>query len=50
MQANAAEHSEVIDELLAIAIRGEIESTMPRTAAAFSVIDTYMIQTTPMAA
>jgi len=50
LQANAAEHSEVIDELLAIAIRGEIESTMPRTAAAFSVIDTYMIQTTPMAA
>lgn len=50
LQANAAEHSEVIDELLAIAIRSEIESIMPRTAAAFSVIDTYMIQTRPMAA
>lgn len=50
LQANTAEHSEAIDELLAIAIRGEIASTMPRTAAAISLIDTYMIQTRPMAA
>ena len=49
LQATAAEHSEVIDEMLAIAIRSEIESIMPRTAA-FSVINTYMIQTRPMAA
>jgi hypothetical protein len=50
LQRTAAEHSEMIDEMLAIAIRSEIASLMPRTAAAFSVIDTYMIQTRPMAA
>jgi len=46
----AAEHSEVIDQMVAIAIRREIESILPRSAAAFSLIDTYMIQVRPMAA
>jgi len=50
LQATAAEHSEVIDEMLAIAIRSEIESIMPRTAPALPVINRYMIQTRPMAA
>ena len=43
-----AEHSTVIDQMLAIAIRSEIESILPRSAAAFSGIDTYMIQTRPV--
>jgi len=46
----AAEHSRVLDEMLAIAIRSEIESVLSRSAAAFSGIDTYMIQTRPMSA
>jgi hypothetical protein len=50
LQRTASEHSEMIDEMLAIAIRSEIASLMPPTGAALSDIDTYMIQTPPMAA
>ena len=50
LQAAAAERSNRIDELVALAIRSEIESAMARTTATFSAIDTYMIQTYPMAA
>ena len=46
----AAEHSEVMDEMLAIAIRSEIENIVHRTASAFPCIDTYMIQTRAMSA
>ena len=46
----AAEHSEVIDEMIAIAIRSEIDSIRQRSATAFPVIDAYMIQTRPMSA
>lgn len=46
----AAEHSEVLDEMLAIAIRREIESIMQRSSAAFPAIEAYMIQTRPMSA
>jgi len=45
-----AEHSEVSDAMLAIAIRREIERTRERSAAAFPVIDAYMIQTRAMSA
>lgn len=50
LQATPAERSNWIDELVALAIRSEIESAMARTTATFSAIDTYMIQTYPMAA
>jgi hypothetical protein len=40
----------ILDGMLAIAIRSEIESIVHRSASAFPLIDTYMIQTRPMAA
>ena len=40
----------VLDGMLAIAIRSEIESIMQRSSAAFPGIDAYMIQTRPMSA
>ena len=45
-----AEHSDVSDAMLAIAIRSEIVSIKERSAAAFPVIDAYMIQTRAMSA
>jgi len=45
-----AEHSKVIDAMVAIAIRREIESIRQRSAAAFPVIDAYVIQTRAMSA
>ena len=45
-----AEHSEMIDAMLAIAIRSEIESIRQQSPAAFAGIDDYMIQTKAMSA
>ena len=46
-----AEDPEVLThEMLAIAIRSEIETVSRRNAGALSGIDTYMIQTTAIAA
>ena len=45
-----AEHSEMIDAMLAIAIRSEIESIRQQSPGAFAGIDAYMIQTKAMCA
>jgi hypothetical protein len=45
-----AEHSEVTDAMVAIAIRSEIESIRQRSTTTFPVIDGYMIQTRAMSA
>lgn len=45
-----AEHSEVLDQMLAIAIRSEIDNIRQRSAAAFPCIDAYLIQTRAMSA
>lgn len=40
----------ILDGMLAIAIRSEIENIVHRSASAFPCIDTYMIQTRAMSA